>query len=265
MWGHLRPTCFQRMCILVFPVTKGCLKSKRAFSMFSAGWSLRPRTWSQEAEFWCQDKVPLIRTLKWRYLQGKCLSLCFLKKKLWTRWRLLSPDWEENFAWKQKRLRLGKVPTPKSTFRRKKKTFLQRSVKQACWGRFALKGLFAVFLKKSAGVLHWGLAGHWGNVNLRPFPEQVMAGTWDGISEPSLSVRQKKTSICGCWHKPLIPTRTLDGIYSFLIAVNFSRISLVSVPALSQCESSSHIEVSKSLSAFGNHSISILCWKCPGS
>lgn len=42
----------------------------------------------------------------------------------------------------------------------------------------------------------------------------------------------KKICISGCWHKPLIHTPTFDGIRAFLIEANFSRVSLVSLPAL---------------------------------
>lgn len=37
-----------------------------------------------------------------------------------------------------------------SIFRRKRKHFWRRCVRQACWGRFALKGLFAGFKKKKS-------------------------------------------------------------------------------------------------------------------
>lgn len=37
-----------------------------------------------------------------------------------------------------------------------------------------------------------GAGRHRGNVNLRPLPEQVMAGAQAGLSEPRLSVRGKK-------------------------------------------------------------------------
>lgn len=87
--------------------------------------------------------------------------------------------------------------------------------------------------KISVGVLHWGLAGHWGNVSLSLLPEHVMVQHRMASQIPDRVWEKRKPHISGCWPKPWIHTLTLDGVHSFLLEVDFTRSSLVSSPSFS--------------------------------
>lgn len=71
---------------------------------------------------------------------------------------------------------------------REKKTFLKGCVRQTCWGRFPLKGIFAGFSKKILQELH---VRGWQVTEGMPGPESSVgtddAGTQGVISEPRLN------------------------------------------------------------------------------
>lgn len=77
-------------------------------------------------------------------------SPAFLRRKLDTHFKILSvglDGWQPYFHTKE--AESGKAVLAKVHVQRKKKTFLKGCVRQACWGRFPLKGIFAGFSKKN--------------------------------------------------------------------------------------------------------------------
>lgn len=73
------------------------------------------------------------------------VSSGFLRRKLDTHLKNTFPGfrWQTHFHIKEAESR--KAAHSKEHIQRKKKTFLKGCVKQACWGRFPFKGIFAGF------------------------------------------------------------------------------------------------------------------------
>ena len=81
-------------------------------------------------------------------------SSAFLRRKLDMHFKIPFPGfrWQPYFHTKEAENR--KAALAKVHVRRKKKTFLKGCVRQACWGRFLLKGIFTGFSKKILQELH---------------------------------------------------------------------------------------------------------------